>query len=163
MKSMRVLRVLLAVATVVASQSCTVKQSETPDLVGPSSLTTPPPPAPPTAQFRFNPTQPALNAPVAFDGQSSCPEAGFAGFCVLSDRTITAYNWDFGDGTTGSGAVVSHSYRTLGTFIARLTVTNDRNLTSTASVSVQIGVGGSPPSAGFIFSPTNPTLGQTVS
>ena len=163
MKPTRLLRALLAVATVVASQSCTVKQSETPDLLGPSSLTTPPPPAPPTAQFVFSPSAPALSTPVAFDGRPSCPEAGFAGFCVISDRTITAYNWDFGDGTTGSGAVVSHVYRTLGSFVVSLTVVSDRGLSSTASRSVPIGVGGTPPTAGFVFSPTNPTIGQSVS
>lgn len=146
-----------------ASQSCTVKQSETPDLLGPSSLTTPPPPAPPTAQFVFNPSAPALSTPVAFDGRSSCPEAGFAGFCVNSDRAITSYTWDFGDGTTGSGATASHVYRTLGSFNVSLTVVSDRGLSSTASRSVPIGVGGTPPTAGFVFSPTNPTIGQSVS
>ncbi len=163
---MKPTRALLAVALAVvtlASQSCTVKQSETPDLLGPSSLTTPPPPAPPTAQFVFGPSAPALSTPVAFDGRSSCPEAGFAGFCVNSDRTITAYNWDFGDGTTGSGAVVSHVYRTLGSFNVSLTVVSDRGLTSTASRSVPVGVGGTPPTAGFVFSPTNPAIGQSVS
>ena len=34
------------------------------------------------------------------------------------------YAWEFGDGNTGSGAQVDHTYQTEGTFTVTLTVTN---------------------------------------
>ena len=148
---------------IAASQSCTVKQSETPDLLGPSSLTTPPPPAPPTAQFVFSPSAPALSTPVAFDGRSSCPEAGFAGFCVTSDRAITADTWDFGDGHHGIGRCRVPRLPHARVVQRELDGGQRPRSVSTASRSVPVGVGGTPPTAGFVFSPTNPTIGQSVS
>jgi hypothetical protein len=41
------------------------------------------------------------------------------------DGTITAWEWDFGDGTTGSGPVVVHSYVSPGTYFPILTVTDN--------------------------------------
>src|SRR2546430_6856954 len=32
------------------------------------------------------------------------------------DGPITSYTWDFGDGTTGSGATVTHNYSEAGTY-----------------------------------------------
>ncbi|CAM8671810.1 PKD domain containing protein [Comamonadaceae bacterium] len=49
---------------------------------------------------------------------------------VASDTPIATYHWDFGDGTTGSGAVVTHTYATAGVFNLTLTVT-DRSHQST--------------------------------
>jgi PKD repeat protein len=43
------------------------------------------------------------------------------------DGTITSYTWSFGDGTTGTGAVVSHAYATSGTYTVTLTVRDDDN------------------------------------
>ena len=40
------------------------------------------------------------------------------------DGTLTTFAWDFGDGASGSGAVVSHTYASAGTFTARLTVSD---------------------------------------
>jgi PKD repeat protein len=54
------------------------------------------------------------------------------------DGTIAAYGWAFGDGTTGSGMTVTHSYATAGSYTATLTVTDNRGLTArdTAAVSI---------------------------
>ncbi len=41
------------------------------------------------------------------------------------DGKIIAYHWDFGDGFTGEGAIVNHSYREEGTYVANLTVTDE--------------------------------------
>ncbi|GAB4204615.1 MAG: hypothetical protein OHK0022_29950 [Roseiflexaceae bacterium] len=38
------------------------------------------------------------------------------------DGDTLSYAWDFGDGTTGSGASTSHTYTSPGSFVARLTV-----------------------------------------
>jgi serine protease len=47
-----------------------------------------------------------------------------------SDGTIVQYDWDFGDGSTGSGIAASHTYSISGTFTAQLTATDDDGLTS---------------------------------
>lgn len=60
------------------------------------------------------------------------------------DGTITSYSWAFGDGTTGSGATVAHSYTAAGTYVAELTVTDDDGATSTASQSVTVTAANSP-------------------
>jgi len=49
------------------------------------------------------------------------------------DGFITAYDWDWGDGTThGTGALTSHTYATSGSYLIALTVTdNDDNVAQT--------------------------------
>jgi PKD repeat protein len=44
------------------------------------------------------------------------------------DGNIVSYKWDFGDGTTGSGINVTHSYGTADTYNVILTVTDDDGL-----------------------------------
>ena len=39
---------------------------------------------------------------------------------------LTSYGWDFGDGTTGSGQTISHSWSLAGNYTVTLTVT-DKN------------------------------------
>jgi hypothetical protein len=43
---------------------------------------------------------------------------------------IVSYTWDFGDGTTGSGAEVTHTYAAGGRYFPRLTVTDNAGLSS---------------------------------
>jgi PKD repeat protein len=61
-----------------------------------------------------------------------------AGASYDLDGTITAYQWDFGDGTTATGPTTSHVYASHGTYPVSLTVTDDRGATGsdTAMVSV---------------------------
>ena len=69
----------------------------------------------PNASFSANAT--AGNAPfiVSLDAASSSD----------TDGEITAYHWDFGDNTSGSGVNTSHTYNSPGTYTVKLTVTDD--------------------------------------
>jgi sugar lactone lactonase YvrE len=66
---------------------------------------------------------------------------------AFSQAGPTNYTWDFGDGSTGSGATVSHTYAAGGQFIATLTAT-DGVTTSTFSREVLVFA---PDTAGGMF------------
>jgi chitodextrinase len=68
----------------------------------------------------------------SFDGSGS----------VDPDGSIASYAWNFGDGTTGTGVSPSHAYATAGTYVATLTVTDNRG--GTASTSIQVDAGTAP-------------------
>lgn len=51
---------------------------------------------------------------------------------------IERFEWDFGDGTTASGAKVAHGYRAPGTYSVTLTATNDVGQASTITEQVVI-------------------------
>ncbi len=55
------------------------------------------------------------------------------------DGTIATYAWDFGDGSTGVGATVNHSYATANTYTVTLTLTDNSGGTTvlTHSITVQ--------------------------
>ncbi len=65
-------------------------------------------------QFTPSPTQGASRLPVQF----SSPGADSGG------HTIKSWNWSFGDGTTGTGQNLSHTFTNLGPYVAILTITN---------------------------------------
>jgi PKD repeat protein len=110
--------------------------------------------AAPTPLFTFSPSAPVTGQSVQFDASTSRPAAG---------RTITAYQWNFDDGTTGTGIAPSHAFTTARTFAVRLTVTDDFGQTGTTSVpTVQVSLA-SPTTADFQFQPASPSPNQTVS
>jgi PKD repeat protein len=49
-----------------------------------------------------------------------------------------AYSWTFGDGATATGANVSHTYATEGTFAVGVTATNGLNLSASATTSLPV-------------------------
>lgn len=55
-----------------------------------------------------------------------------------SDGTITGYAWDFGDGTTGSGATTSRTYGAAGSYPVSLTVTDDRGATTVTTRTITV-------------------------
>ena len=61
------------------------------------------------------------------------------------DGAIVSYDWDFGDGATGSGVDPSHTYASTGTYTLALTVTDDggETNTTTRTVTVSASTGGS--------------------
>jgi len=79
------------------------------------------------------------------------------------DGVIVEYDWDFGDGTSGSGESVSHTFGEAGTFTVVLRVTDDRGDSATNNKTIYV----SPaepdgPTASFTASPTTGTSPVTV-
>jgi PKD repeat protein len=65
----------------------------------------------------------------------------FSAFASDPNGLPITYTWDFGDGTTGTGASVTHAYLNPGTYSAKVTVTNSVSLSETATVSVTVQAG----------------------
>lgn len=105
----------------------------------------------PTAVITASPSDPEPNDTVFFNGNGSTAAVG---------RSIASYSWDFGDGSTATGATVSHVYAAEGTFTVSLSVTDDRGQVGTATATVTVEAVG--PTASFVFSPTEPAPGTTV-
>ena len=83
----------------------------------------------PTASATANPTSGDAPLTVVFDASGSSDPDGDA----------LTFSWNFGDGATGSGATVSHTYNTAGTYNALLTISDGRGGTATAGVRIDAG------------------------
>jgi PKD repeat protein len=127
-------------------------------------------PATPTPSFTWAPLPVSLNIPVTFDASGSCP-----GLPVIpipappalpvcqpsTSAAVASYAWTFGDGGTGSGKTVSHTFKALGTFSVTLTIVNSTGGTASLTQPVTIAVT-TPPNAKFTFSPAAPGVNQPV-
>lgn len=78
-------------------------------------------------------------------------------FTSLSTNSPTRLDWDFGDGTTGTGSTVMHAFRKAGVYTVTLRA---ENLAGNDTVSEQITVVSQlpPPAAAFTYSPEAPAI-----
>ncbi len=77
--------------------------------------------SPALACFGAAPNPTAVNVLVTFDGSCSGPGVG--------GGNVVNYQWDFGDGTTGTGVSATHAYASAGAKTVGLTVTTDKGNT----------------------------------
>ena len=113
------------------------------------------PGTPPTAAFTTSPTNPGVNQDVFFDATGSTPAPG---------RTITKYEWNFGDGDSRSGPLVTKRYTAGGSYQVTLTTTDDAGSVGRQTRALQVGPAlGPEPEADLTFTPTSPKPGATVS
>jgi len=75
--------------------------------------------------------------------------------------TLVQWLWNFGDGSTGSGEVVQHTFRSAGTFSVTLTAIDSIGASNSTTQTVTIGQG-TLPTAVILTSPTSPVIGQTI-
>ncbi len=83
---------------------------------------------PPVAAVSANPESGNAPLPVQFSSDGSNDP----------DGQITAYAWDFGDGSTSNDANPAHTYTSTGTFDAVLVVSDNDNATSSATVTIHV-------------------------
>ena len=83
---------------------------------------------PPVATFSFTPASPRKGQSVEFDASSSYDV----------DGSIASYAWDFGDGSTAFGVIVTHAYTSAGTYTVKLTVMDNDGGTNSSSVKITV-------------------------
>ncbi len=83
---------------------------------------------PPVAAATATPASVTSGATVQFDASGSSD----------ADGSITAYAWDFGDGSTATGINPQHAYTNAGTYTATLTVTDDAGATGSTTTQVVV-------------------------
>lgn len=106
------------------------------------------------AAFTFAPAAPRVLDVVTFNASTTTNNGAACG-------TNCTYSWNFGDGTTANGVVVTHQYRQVTTFPVTLTVTDLRGAQSTTIQAVTVGAG-APPTVAFTFSPSAPAPNTPV-
>jgi len=84
--------------------------------------------APPAAGFEVSPANPIARDTVTFAASGSFDPDGY----------VASYEWDFGDGTSGSGFVAEHVYNLRGSYEVVLTVTDNDGHATTTSAFVEV-------------------------
>ncbi len=99
---------------------------------------------PPRSRFGYQPGEPTVIDTVAFIDDASDP-----------DGSITAWQWDFGDGNTSTGRDATYSYKNDGLYTVTLTVTDNDGATGTHSMPLL--VVNMPPIVNFTIAPGQPS------
>ena len=103
-----------------------------------------------SATDNANQTTQAAPVVVKVNNSNQPPVAAFSYSCTSNvcsfnasassdpDGTTLAYAWTFGDGLTGVGKTLSHTYTATGTYVVALTVTDELGATGTRSENVTV-------------------------
>ncbi|MGM9426993.1 PKD domain-containing protein [Hydrogenophaga sp. MI9] len=70
----------------------------------------------PYASFTVTPEPVVAGQVATFDASGTLVDP------LVRKNTVTAYTWDFGDSTTGTGKIATHTYAAAGTYTVKLTV-----------------------------------------
>ncbi len=109
----------------------------------------PPPNQPPVARIS-GPARATVGERLSFSAADS----------VDADGSITAYVWDFGDGTSDTGADVRKTYNQPGSYQVVVTVTDDGGLSAQAEMGVAIEAAAPPPNQPPVAKISGPAAGQ---
>jgi len=82
----------------------------------------------PTASFTADPTLGVVPLEVAFNASNSSD----------SDGSITSYEWDFKDGSTGNGETANHTFSSIGSYNVELTVTDNDGATDLTTMVIEV-------------------------
>ena len=93
-------------------------------------------------------SQPTATPNPAIAGQPTV----FAAVASEAGNAALSYSWNFGDGSTATGNIVTHVYAAAGTFNTTLTVSDAANAAITASVSVTVNIAGGGAPSPFVIS-----------
>jgi len=116
--------------TAIATKTITVKE------ISPTPTPTPPPcPSPSGVAISISPSSPTTDDIITFTG-SAVDGDGHA---------IVSWEWNFGDGATASGQVVTHRFTKAGSYKVVLKVTNDCGAYATGSKTITVSEVGTPP------------------
>src|SRR5207245_114461 len=145
-----------ATHTYTTAQSFTVTETATdsssPSQTATSSKTvtvTAPPPL--STSFTFLPATPVVNSPVTFIATT------------IGETSPYSVTWNFGDGASGTGSSVTHTFTSAQSFTVRATATDSSTPTQTATSSQSVTVVATLPlSATLQVSSSSPEVGQPV-
>jgi PKD repeat protein len=70
------------------------------------------------------------------------------------DGSVASCTWSFGDGDTGSGSIVPHTYAAPGPYTVYLTLADNAGATGITSRAISVAAEQPPPPAGFILTAT---------
>ncbi|ROR67375.1 PKD domain-containing protein [Agrococcus jenensis] len=93
-----------------------------------------------------------FQAPTAtFQATADLLAASFdaAGSSAAGGSTITSYDWQFGDGASGTGVAPTHTYGEAGTYAVTLTVTDGRGLSDAITQEITVEAPNVGPNASF--------------
>ena len=109
----------------------------------------------PQPSFTASVTSGAAPLPVSFDASASSALGG----------AIVSYDWDFGDGQTGSGKLIDHTFAGAGTYAVTLTVIDGANVSAKTSTTITVSApapGPNAPPVAVITATQTQTVGAQV-
>ena len=80
----------------------------------------------PPVALTGGPYEAYINIPLTFDGSNS--------YDPDNDDSISSYDWDFGDGSTGNGKSPKHTYNSQGNYTVELIVTDNKGAKSSKTI-----------------------------